>query len=99
MNMPCLMIKLYKRSLFQASFSLYVKGSCEAEARVPDVPSDVGKSNKEADGWATEGKRWDKGIFVWGEKEWEGEMKENTVSRKWTSLDTKICLVVKSSNL
>ena len=50
MNMPCLMIKLYKRSLFQASFSLYVKGSCEAEARVPDVPSDVGKSNKEADG-------------------------------------------------
>ena len=42
---------------------------------------------------------WDKGTFVWGEKEWGGEMKENTVSRKWTSLDTKMRLVVKSSNL
>ena len=40
-------------------------GTCGSEAE----GLEVGKSNKEACGWATEGKRWGKGMLVWEEKE------------------------------
>ena len=61
----------------------------------------MGKSNKEAGGWDTEGKRWDKGIFVCEEKK-NGKVKwKETQSQEngHPLIKKKNLLVVKSSNL